>query len=151
MQLFIDACKRAKRAGKFLAQNLAIDACGQGPVSLVGFSLGVRVVYHCLKELEKRYRGRQVLDVILIAGAVENDAGKWAAVRPVLCGRMVNVLSNNGYVLRHFYRFATNAGSPVGLNEVAGFENFDASSYVQGHRDHRAQLADTLRLVNYQP
>jgi hypothetical protein len=47
------ACKRADEAGKDLAKTLLDASCGSRPVTLVGFSMGARVIYSCLKQLGK--------------------------------------------------------------------------------------------------
>lgn len=47
------ALKRAKAAGRMLAHVLAAGRHGDRPVTLVGFSMGARVAFHCLLELER--------------------------------------------------------------------------------------------------
>lgn len=45
------ALHRAQIAGRLLAHKLAAGAHGGRPVVLVGFSMGARLVFHCLLEL----------------------------------------------------------------------------------------------------
>lgn len=47
------ACERADEAGKELAKSLLFSLAGRRPVTLVGFSMGARVIYACLKELAR--------------------------------------------------------------------------------------------------
>jgi len=47
------ATERADRAGIELAKSLIDSIAGHRPVVLVGFSMGARVIYSCLKELDK--------------------------------------------------------------------------------------------------
>jgi len=47
------AMERADRAGIELAKSLIDSTAGHRPVVLVGFSMGARVIYSCLKELAK--------------------------------------------------------------------------------------------------
>lgn len=47
------AMERADRAGIELAKSLIDSIAGHRPVILVGFSMGARVIYSCLKELAK--------------------------------------------------------------------------------------------------
>jgi hypothetical protein len=47
------AMERADRAGIELAKSLVDSIAGHRPVVLVGFSMGARVIYSCLKELAK--------------------------------------------------------------------------------------------------
>lgn len=44
-------CRRSAEVGKQLAEVLLAREQGQRPVTLVGFSLGARVIYYCLKVL----------------------------------------------------------------------------------------------------
>ena len=45
------AIERSDEAGKELAKSLLFSRAGHRPVTLVGFSMGARVIYSCLKEL----------------------------------------------------------------------------------------------------
>jgi len=47
------AVERADEAGKELAKSLLFSRAGHRPVTLVGFSMGARVIYACLKELAR--------------------------------------------------------------------------------------------------
>jgi hypothetical protein len=47
------ACDRADEAGKGLAKTLLEASSGNRPITLIGFSMGARVIYSCLKELGK--------------------------------------------------------------------------------------------------
>jgi len=47
------AMERADRAGVELAKSLIDSTAGHRPVVLVGYSMGARVIYSCLKELAK--------------------------------------------------------------------------------------------------
>lgn len=48
------AMERADRAGVELAKSLIDSHAGHRPVVLVGFSMGARVIYSCLKELTRQ-------------------------------------------------------------------------------------------------
>jgi Protein of unknown function (DUF726) len=47
------AVERADAAGKELAKSLLFSRAGHRPVTLVGYSMGARTIYSCLKELSK--------------------------------------------------------------------------------------------------
>jgi Protein of unknown function (DUF726) len=47
------AIERADLAGKELAKSLLFSRAGQRPITLVGYSMGARTIYSCLKELSK--------------------------------------------------------------------------------------------------
>jgi hypothetical protein len=49
------ACGRAKCGGKLLANMLMQRMHGDRPVTLVGISLGARLVYHCCLQLFKNH------------------------------------------------------------------------------------------------
>ncbi|CAG5124187.1 unnamed protein product, partial [Candidula unifasciata] len=48
------ALQRAQAAGKMLAEVLLAREQGNRPVTLIGFSLGARVLFYCLEELSRR-------------------------------------------------------------------------------------------------
>lgn len=50
------ACERADLAGKVLAETLLERKHGNRPVTLIGFSMGARVIFSCLVELANRHR-----------------------------------------------------------------------------------------------
>ena len=47
------AVERSDAAGKELAKSLLFSKAGHRPVTLVGYSMGARAIYSCLKELAK--------------------------------------------------------------------------------------------------
>lgn len=47
------AIERSDEAGKELAKSLLFSQAGRRPVTLIGFSMGARVIYACLKELAR--------------------------------------------------------------------------------------------------
>lgn len=49
-----NALLKAKRAGMVLADTLIAQVQESRPVTLIGFSLGARVIYYCLLELAKK-------------------------------------------------------------------------------------------------
>ena len=53
------AFSKSKEAGLVLADCLASGNHGHRPVTLIGYSLGARVIYYALKELVKRYNKPQ--------------------------------------------------------------------------------------------
>jgi pimeloyl-ACP methyl ester carboxylesterase len=89
---------RAVQAGQLLAHVLASGAHGGRPVALVGYSMGARLVFHCLLELAAM-RARGVVEAALLLGApVRADRpGEWAAARAVVAGRLVNGYSSHDW------------------------------------------------------
>ena len=120
-------------------------------MSLIGFSLGARVIYCALKTLSELPESRIYIQV---GGAVQNSANTWAELLTQVAGRAINVYSRHDLVLKGVYSLAMLGKSrPVGQGPVpcCGMQNFDASSYVKGHKEHTRKLAKTLQLLQYQP
>ena len=148
---FAESAKRAVETGKFLAYYIKNRALGNIAVSLIGFSLGGRMVASVLTELQNEPE-IYIQDAILIGGAVSNKAEKWRLRRKAVAGRLINVMSKNDEVLQKLYttaKFESAAGANPIL--VEGVENFDASEYVQGHSDHPLKLDKTLERLNVSP
>ena len=85
-------CRRSAEAGRQLAEVLLTREQGQRPVTLVGFSLGARVIYYCLREMaiqKSRCHGI-VQDAILIGAPVTASPAEWQNFTRVVSGRLVN-------------------------------------------------------------
>ncbi|KAJ1621232.1 hypothetical protein T492DRAFT_563533, partial [Pavlovales sp. CCMP2436] len=93
------AASEAKAAGRLLAEVVEQQALGRRSVSLVGFSLGARVVFHCLELLAERGALGRVQDVALLGAAVTSKPSRWECVRPVVAGRLVNAYSASDHFL----------------------------------------------------
>ena len=104
---------RSTLAGKQLAHVLLAREQGKRPVSLIGFSLGARVIYACLEELlllsrhdyggDKRRNNRLpnephdpngpfgiVENVIILGAPLPGDAASWRDVTKMVAGRVIN-------------------------------------------------------------
>ncbi|KAJ1448345.1 hypothetical protein M885DRAFT_539445 [Pelagophyceae sp. CCMP2097] len=146
---------RARDAGRRLARWLAARGdCAA--VTLVGYSLGARVVMHCLEELADLaaaaaaggnaadwHAARHCVENAVLLGApVSARAGRWAKARSVVCGRLVNGFSSNDCMLRLVYRAkawslcgVAGAGpiTAAGGVEPPDVENVDLSDLVSAH------------------
>ena len=151
--MFPNACEKADVAGKILADNIERHAFGLGPVTLIGFSLGTRVIFSCLDRLRTISPDKLVENVILLGGAMNNCAEKWAnAVNPTVAGDVINVYSSQDWTLRYLYTAAMHE-SPIGLGpiECDRVKNYDVESVVGGHQDHRAKMKLVFELIQYRP
>lgn len=114
----------AKRAGKLLAKVLIERSCGKRPVSLLGWSHGSRVIFSALEYLNKisndDYRGI-IQNVYLIGSPVTSKSKRWAAVRPLIAGRMVNCYSTADWLLPIIHRAATGRSKTVAGVTVSSF------------------------------
>ena len=69
---------RAARAGELLAHVLMSGAHGDRPVNLVAYSMGARLVYHCLLEL-CRCRCRGIVQDVIMLGAPVDVLPVWSS------------------------------------------------------------------------
>lgn len=71
---------RAEKAGQELANAIISRAQGGRPVNLVGYSIGARVIFSCLKELAKRKHPEGLIqDVVLLGAPISGSTGGWAS------------------------------------------------------------------------
>lgn len=144
---------RAQKAGEVLADALINKAQGERPVTLIGFSLGGKVIFACLKALAERKAFGLVENAILIGTPAPSTAADWRMVRSVVSGRVVNIYSTNDYVLGFLYRSQTTALGIAGLqavDHVKGVENIDVSNLVSGHTRYRHLTGPILREIGFE-
>ncbi|CAL8324758.1 unnamed protein product [Merluccius merluccius] len=139
---------RSAEVGKHLAQVLRSRQQGKRPVSLIGFSLGARVIYYCLQELanDKGSEG-MVEDVVLLGAPVDGSDKAWERITEVVAGKIVNGYCRGDWLLGLLYRSAAAQRSVAGLQPVNVNDhriiNVDLSSVVNGHLDYMKQM-DTI-------
>ena len=90
---------RANAAGLILADSLIDRNLGVRPITLVGFSLGARVIFSCLRELANRGAFGLVQNVYLFGSPIVNDKNEYLRVRSVVSGRFVNGYASNDWIL----------------------------------------------------
>ncbi len=83
---------RSEKAGRILADALINKVQGERPVTLVGYSLGSRVIYACLRSLVQRRAFGLVENVVFIGAPVPSNRAHWLMMRSVVSGKMFNVL-----------------------------------------------------------
>ena len=93
-------CRRSSEVGKELANVLRTRQHGKRPVTLVGFSLGARVIFYCLRDLAE-VGGAQgiVQDAIMLGAPVTSSKSQWEKCSRVVAGNIIN-----GYC-RSFLKF----------------------------------------------
>lgn len=131
---------RADKAGKVLADLLINRAQGERPVTLVGYSLGARVIWSCLTSLAERKAFGLVESAVLIGSPIPSDVATWRVMRTAVSGRLINVYSANDYILAFLYRTSSIQYGVAGLMPVSGLlgvENVDVSETVNGHLKYR--------------
>ncbi|KAI1277665.1 hypothetical protein F5Y07DRAFT_82170 [Xylaria sp. FL0933] len=147
------ASQRAQKAGEVLADALINKAQGERPVTLVGYSLGARVVYVCLQELAKRKAFGLVENAILLGAPTPSSSTQWRRIRSVVTGRVVNAYSARDYILAFLYRTSNIQFGVAGLQPilaVKGIENIDVSDLVEGHTLYRHAAGPILGRLGFE-
>jgi len=144
---------RADQAGALLACALMEGAWYQRrPVTLLGYSLGARVVFGAMQRLAQAGCSGIVETVVLFGAPVSETTAEWDAVRQVVSCRLVNVYSENDWVLGLAFRATALSSVVAGLRAVhaEGVENVDVSSLVKGHTQYPLMLPQLLRVISQQ-
>lgn len=140
---------RAWSAGLILADTLITRNLGQRPVSLVGFSLGSRVIYSCLIELCKKKALGLVENVFIFGTPVVRKKEQLVMARSVVSGRFVNGYSDKDWVLAYLFRATAGGFSKVmGISpaeDVEGIEDFNCTELVDGHMAYRKNMPKLLK------
>ncbi|KAK6150560.1 hypothetical protein DH2020_015492 [Rehmannia glutinosa] len=97
--------RRSDKAGKLLAEVLLKGLQGQRPVTLIGFSLGARVIFRCLQVLSESESNAGLVERVVLLGApIAIKDMNWEATRKVVAGRYVNAYSTNDWMLGIAFR-----------------------------------------------
>ncbi|EFY90233.1 DUF726 domain protein [Metarhizium acridum CQMa 102] len=138
---------RATAAGLILADSLMDRSLGTRPITLVGYSLGARVIFSCLQELAKRGAYGLVQNIYLFGSPIVFKKEEFIRARTVVSGRFVNGYNRNDWILGYLFRL-TNGG----IRRVAGLapveapwvENIDVTEEVPGHMQYRTAMPTLL-------
>lgn len=145
---------RAWKAGKILADTLIAGNMGVRPITLVGFSLGSRVIYCCLIELAKRGGHGLIENVILLGNPIAVKTDQIILARSVVSGRFINGYSRKDWILGYLFR-ATGGGisTVAGLSPIEGIngvENVDCTDLVEGHMAYRQAIPKILKRLEWE-
>ncbi|CAB3404692.1 unnamed protein product [Caenorhabditis bovis] len=144
---------RATEVGEQLAEVLLSRSHGKRPISLIGFSLGARVIFHCLLTLSKRSESVGIIeDVILLGAPVTASPKEWAKVCSVVGGRVINGYCQTDWLLRFLYRtmsvqFRIAGTGPIDNKKNKKICNYNLSHIVKGHLDYSKRLTEVLEAV----
>ncbi|KAK3956403.1 hypothetical protein QBC32DRAFT_331128 [Pseudoneurospora amorphoporcata] len=140
---------RATAAGLILADSLIDRNLGTRPVTLVGYSLGSRVIYSCLQELARKGAFGLVQNVYLFGSPIVVKTDEYLRARAVVSGRFVNGYNRNDWILGYLFRLTNGGIRRIGglapIEGIAGVENFDVTEFVVGHMDYRTAMPRLLR------
>ncbi|KPI40310.1 uncharacterized protein AB675_7525 [Cyphellophora attinorum] len=149
---FTIAMERSDKAGKVLAHALIARVQGERPITLVGFSLGARVVAACLQELAEQKAFGVIENAVLIGSPVPSDVSIWRVLRTVVVGRLVNVYASKDFLLGFLYRARNATVNISGLRSISGVpgvENADISEIVTGHNQYRLAMGKILKQIHF--
>ncbi|CAE6459861.1 unnamed protein product [Rhizoctonia solani] len=136
-----NALDRARAAGLVLADVLIERSLGVRPISLIGYSLGARVIFFALIELSRKKAFGIVQDVFLLGTTVAASTQQWLQARGAVAGRLVNCFARNDWLLNYLFRATTaGIGTVAGLrpvDNVPGLENVDVTDKILGHLSYR--------------
>ncbi|MCJ1243044.1 hypothetical protein MMC30_000240 [Trapelia coarctata] len=145
---------RADSAGLILADSLIDRNLGVRPITLVGFSLGSRVIFSCLRELANKGAFGLVQNVYLFGSPVVAKKEEYLRARTVVSGRFVNGYASNDWILGYLFRATSGGISRIAglapVEEVPGLENINLTEFVNGHMAYRAAIPRLLREVGWE-
>ena len=98
---------RANAAGLILADSLIDRHLGIRPLTLVGFSLGARVIFSAMRELARRGAFGIVQNVFLFGSPIVASSDEYIRVRAMVSGRFVNGYASNDWILGKFIVWKT--------------------------------------------
>ncbi|KAJ6420193.1 hypothetical protein OIU84_030158 [Salix udensis] len=149
------AIDRSDKAGKLLAEVLLKGLQGNRPVTLVGYSLGARVIFKCLETLAETEHSAEVVERVVLLGApISIRDQKWEAARKMVAGRFVNAYSTSDWTLGVAFRASLLTQGLAGIQpiDVPGIENVDVTDIVEGHSSYlwaTQQILEQLELDAY--
>lgn len=107
---------RAKKVGIEYAPEL-FSHLSEKTVSLVGFSLGARVVYYIMRDWPES--SVSLHDVILLAGAIRRGNSKdWGLAASHITGHLLNIYNSNDWVLNKLCKSLEFNRSPCGIQPI---------------------------------
>ncbi|GMR39240.1 hypothetical protein PMAYCL1PPCAC_09435, partial [Pristionchus mayeri] len=145
--------ERSAEVGEHLAEVLLSRAHGKRPITLIGFSLGARTIFHCLLTMAKREDSAGIIeDVILLGAPVTASPKQWDQISRVVGGRIINGYSDSDWMLRFLYRTMSVQFSIAGTTAIDNkhnkkIVNCNLSHVVNGHLDYSHKLTEVLDAV----
>ncbi|KFA52488.1 hypothetical protein S40293_05636 [Stachybotrys chartarum IBT 40293] len=145
---------RATAAGLILADSLMERSLGARPITLLGYSLGSRVIFSCLQELAKKGAYGLVQNVYMFGSPVVVKKDEYLRAKTVVSGRFVNGYNRSDWILGYLFRLTSGGISRIaGLAPIEGLpwlENVDVTELVPGHLEYRTAMPSLLMKVGWQ-
>lgn len=150
--VWVLAMNAADESGRLLAQLLEKREQGLRPVTLVGYGMGARLIFSCLKELAKKPDEccGIVENAVLLGSPVPASTTDWTNARQVVAGRLINGYSENDWMLGVMYRYQGWALNSAGIApiDVPGIENANLSSVISGHLEYKNKIGAIMDVLN---
>jgi len=144
---------RAEAAGLILADSLIDRNLGTRPITFVGYSLGCRVIFSCLRELARKGAHGLVQNVYLFGSPIVAKKDHYLKARSVVAGRFVNGYARNDWILGYLFRLTSGGISRIAglapINGIPDLENVDVTDLVPGHMAYRTAMPRLLREVGW--
>ncbi|KAI9158450.1 membrane protein [Paramyrothecium foliicola] len=145
---------RAEKAGAVLADAIMRSKFqGDRPVSLIGYSLASRAIYTCLMVLAERRQFGIVDSVVMMGTPAPSESRVWLTLKSVVSGRLVNVYSEQDFMLGFLYRTSNIQFGVAGLQEVqgaTGVENHCVSNMPRAHLGYQSMLGQILKDIGWE-
>lgn len=144
---------RADKLGTALADVIISRQQGERGVSLIGYSLGARAIYTCLMALAERRAFGLVENAVMMGLPAPSEPVVWCVMKTVVSGRLVNVYSENDYILGFMYRTSSIEFGVAGLqrvNGVEGVENVDVTAKVGLHTRYQYLVGTILHHIGWE-
>ncbi|KAI9489118.1 hypothetical protein BDB00DRAFT_845235 [Zychaea mexicana] len=143
------AADRSRKAGVVLANVLENRVQGNRPVSLVAYSCGCLVIWHCLQELYERKKFGLIDHVVFMGAPISGeDTQAWKDCLSVVSGRSINCFTDKDWVLAFVYRLHSLDNAVAGLRpvkHVPQLENVQLD--LEGHTSYRDAVEDILSTI----
>ncbi|CAA6673675.1 unnamed protein product [Spirodela intermedia] len=146
---------RSDKAGKLMAEVLLKGLQGNRPVTLVGFSLGARVIFKCLQHLAETGDNEGLIERVVLLGApISLKSEPWESARRMVAGRFVNVYSTNDWILGVTFLTGCYFLLQPSYQGLAGIQPVDVTDLIDGHSSYLwsvRQILEQLELDTYYP
>ncbi|KRY12268.1 CDK5 regulatory subunit-associated protein 1 [Trichinella patagoniensis] len=144
--------RRSQEVGEQLSQILLSRQHGHRPITLLGFSLGARVIYHCLLFMEKSGNFAGIVqNVILLGTPVGCSPCEWKKISQVVGGFIINGYCRSDWLLKFLYRTMNLQYFVAGLEPIENvsprIQNKDLSLIVKSHSDYMNKLPEILNFI----
>lgn len=169
---------RSEKAALVLADVIQSRLHGHRPLTLIGYSMGARLIFLALEKLSKE--GGQltyikkdkvnetqkqkdeskndvngiIMDVILLGTPVPTNRKRWNNVRKIVSGRLINCYSSTDWTLNFLYRSTKTTLKVAGLSpvKVDFVENYDVKDVIgMGHHKYPENIMEILKKIDFIP